>query len=653
MVMRSDGIPIEGKTFRKQIKTKQADIIDNIIKGNGKHHSEILKEKLRLAQRMGYEKEMSELALVARKKIQDFQNDNGQIKSLFSLYDTHRRGDITYDDFTDTFLSAGISHKDGLRLATAIDKTKSGTIEYNNILDALKDVESSYSDSKPNEDTKEKLNIIITNDDDCDDYVDNYNNNINDNKNIDGGDNIGRNMSKKMLHAISPQYISQKYKPISLSSYIDSDPDSKSIPVSPILKQSLHNWMVYNDSEKFQKQQQQQHKIRERRHVVSPTSPFSKNVAALDLGEENGSNYKSFKKYLRSSPNNFDNLYRLNLDHTGRKTHRYGRSQSAPPTNRKNSEIDKDISLSNYMNKVRSCDVYESISIGKEELKISYPNKIKHFNNPPSSPIKKEIKPSNIIENTLISQLSGRISTLRHILKKADVSKSGVINFKEFNNSIKRVGIIVKKEKLFQLFTECCNNNINNNNKSIGIIGTGLGLDIDSNGSLVNTISGSMHEKILNIDNFIERVQHTTNSPIHYDKVSRNDRTKSFNHEVLRSLKKINHIIDYSNNTKDVVDRYIGNSKNWTNPNTLRRFFNNLGANLSETEFNSLLEKINMNHHDDSININDFLNKTHDVVVKQNMEDNVKRNQMLQSHPNYNSTFKSNDVIYYFNENGM
>lgn len=613
VLLRSDCIPIGPKTFRKKVKTKQIDVIDNLIKGTGKHHSEILKERMKLAQRLGYEKEMSELALVARKKIQNYQNENGQIKSLFSLFDTHRRGNITYDDFTDTFLSAGISQRDGYRLASAIDKNKCGIIEYNNILDALKDVESFFS----------KSNSI------------NPNNDINDtNKNNDGVDNKERNRAKDMIHIntdLSPQYLSQKYKPISLSSYLNYNQDSNTIPLSPILKQSQQNWMVYNDMENFQKQQK--YKIGERRHVI----PMSKNVFALDLGESK--EYRSSKKYLKSSSNNLDNLYRLNLDHTGRKTQ--FRSQSAPPMSRKNSEID--------INNIRSCDLYESISTNNN----ANSNKIKHENNLLSSPIKKErsIKSTNMIENTLISQLSGRISTLRHILNKEDMSKSGGINFKEFNNAIKRVGIIVKKENLFQLFTECCDNN--NYNKSLGISGHGLGLDIDSNGSLVNTISGSGHEKILNINSFIERVQQTTNSPINSHKLSDNDRTNSYNHEVLRSLKKINYIMDNNNNIKDILHKYIGKSKNWVSPGVLRNFYNNLGANLSETEFSSLLEKININHKDESININDFIDKTHNDVIKLEMVDNNKRIQVLQSNPNYNNTYKSNNIINYFNENGI
>lgn len=70
--------------------------------------------------------------------------ENKDMKEFFKRLDINKRGKISYKDFNDTLIStcANLSKDDAYHLATKIDKNKTGSIDYMNILNALKEVSS-------------------------------------------------------------------------------------------------------------------------------------------------------------------------------------------------------------------------------------------------------------------------------------------------------------------------------------------------------------------------------------------------------------------------------------------------------------------------------------------------------------------------------
>ena len=73
---------------------------------------------------------------------------HGGLKGLYSQYDVDRRGRIGYDDFCNSLLlsNAGVNRTDARRLASEMDKQKTGELDYTCILDALKEVEQTSRD---------------------------------------------------------------------------------------------------------------------------------------------------------------------------------------------------------------------------------------------------------------------------------------------------------------------------------------------------------------------------------------------------------------------------------------------------------------------------------------------------------------------------
>lgn len=83
-------------------------------------------------------------ATIAKTKLLELKENIGDIDKLFVGFDTHRRGKISYEEFSQTLLVAnsGLEKHETKSLATKLDKKKAGSVEYASILSALQEVEN-------------------------------------------------------------------------------------------------------------------------------------------------------------------------------------------------------------------------------------------------------------------------------------------------------------------------------------------------------------------------------------------------------------------------------------------------------------------------------------------------------------------------------
>jgi trimeric autotransporter adhesin len=85
-------------------------------------------------------KGIGDCAEIAVSKLENLQKNGMNLNRFYSQYDTNKKGRISYKDFTDTMLHlcAGIDSQEIMTLATNLDREKTGTLSYTNLVPALK-----------------------------------------------------------------------------------------------------------------------------------------------------------------------------------------------------------------------------------------------------------------------------------------------------------------------------------------------------------------------------------------------------------------------------------------------------------------------------------------------------------------------------------
>ena len=86
-------------------------------------------------------------ASIARAKLHQLKENIGDVNKVFSVYDTNRRGRVSHEDFAETLVAAnaGLRQSESIELANQLDISKTGSIAYRNIFEALQEVENKFS----------------------------------------------------------------------------------------------------------------------------------------------------------------------------------------------------------------------------------------------------------------------------------------------------------------------------------------------------------------------------------------------------------------------------------------------------------------------------------------------------------------------------
>ena len=92
------------------------------------------------------QRQLRDIASIAKETMTRKSTDRvvGQSGNIFKNYDLSRSGKVTYDDFQQALLAknAGLTKKEAIELAFALDKDKTGVLEYNTMVERLSDIET-------------------------------------------------------------------------------------------------------------------------------------------------------------------------------------------------------------------------------------------------------------------------------------------------------------------------------------------------------------------------------------------------------------------------------------------------------------------------------------------------------------------------------
>eukprot|EP01038_Epipyxis_sp_PR26KG_P007172 gene7172-9781_t len=552
---------------------------------------------------------VKETSAIAKEKLQKYsKNNNVDIKKLYLPYDVHRKGRVTYKEFSEALVAAssGIGSEEAHILASNLDNKKTGTIKYENILDALKDLENNASNliNKSSMPTK----LLATS--------------------SDNEESVRQKSSR-----ISPDH----------NVYVHSFDDPKVDYYNPriITRQSLE-----------------------------PTLPIEnktiKKVVDKTIFEERGR--RKFDCHNDSSRLELD--FRMIANDPLFNKIKSRRSSSAPPgsatsnslssviNNNNNNSIlmnDKAKSLHNSLLRVSNNTDYESntkqaIINEKDQQKQIQLDKINGLkaavqkSNNNNNENTKKIK-AKVLENSVITQMNGKMNNLKHILKKQDPSKSGLLNYNEFKSALHKAGISLTPDQMNTLFTNFA-----------GKVTQEPAANIDI---------GFTNGLAVNIESFVDNMETRNTAPM-YSHLHNNANKNDNSNENIRIFKKI---LYATNKLPDPLLGYQSQSQHMNNSthnnhnkygfvhkNELKESLRACGVDLSTKEFNILLESTNnnsSNNHNfaDMIEISSLDKKIHEIVNNYDINQQNEHDRKLYDNPRYSSSFKSNnDVLVNYNQ---
>jgi Ca2+-binding EF-hand superfamily protein len=221
-------------------------------------------------------------------------------------------------------------------------------------------------------------------------------------------------------------------------------------------------------------------------------------------------------------------------------------------------------------------------------------------------------------ETEIISQMKGTAGNLRKTLQRADMSRSGKLNFDDFRLGLKKGGIHLSDEKASALFF--------NHAESVG----------NKHGYY-----GYTGGKALDIENFVLRIANKSSAPL-YSHVHNGNSGKSVKDaEEMRVLRKVVHATNKQADPMLVFRTLEPRQKRYLTPQQFREGLMHIGAPLNDGEFNVLMDRVDTNH-DGRIDVGELQTLLNRSVKEVDHAALSQRQQHLHAHDRYTPTYRSN-----------
>jgi Ca2+-binding EF-hand superfamily protein len=272
---------------------------------------------------------------------------------------------------------------------------------------------------------------------------------------------------------------------------------------------------------------------------------------------------------------------------------------------------------SEYINASNPNQISKPLTIPKPKPKIE---KRKKKNN---LKIRAKDLENETIENSISSQMGGQMATLRLYLRQLDGSNSGHVNFEEFNTALIKAGINTPKSSLKDFFYKNAH----------------LPKEINSLDLGINRLE-------VNIEELVSRLQNRTSTP-GFDYLATAESKQAKSAEERRIMKKILNVTCRNANVYSNIFDHLDNSQShrgWVEPLQMKEGLQKLGVNLSNDEYNSLLNRVDLNHNG-KISIKGFDGMLNEEINKSHYNSNQLKNDFLKNYSRYNQSFKSSDLI--------
>ena len=325
------------------------------------------------------------------------------MKSLYSTYDNHKRGHITYKDFSDSLLllNSGINKNDAYNLATNIDKHHCGVIEYSSILSALNQLKEN---SKP---------VAVE-----------------EGKSYDG-DSKMVDVTSSANVVVSESCIESSEETKQPETLSLSVPESATLPVSnepaAVMSASPSNIFTPKSFSTGHDTIKTSRKVGYRVH----DNKFKINDQKFGVTDSSDNVKDEYRGLMKKKP------YGNSQQVSSFNPYEYYDSSHTPA---EVAEIPDPVTT----------DYYNRESVKTDEVLASETADTLAFVHD-QTPVQRDI---NTIEHTIITQLNGNLVPVRQALKKKDISGSGYVNIHEFDSALGAAGVdALSKQDIHDVFT--------------------------------------------------------------------------------------------------------------------------------------------------------------------------------------------------------
>lgn len=402
-------------------------------------------------------REVEQTVELAKNKLAMLEKKGVDLNKFYSKYDVDRTGKVSYKDFSDTLvtLSSGIGKEEAHILAAKLDKTKSGSISYKNIIGALQEVERTTPQPSPNpksnNDRRDQARSSSkhSQQNDYSDYSSFFDS-------MESSSLITTRESTSFFDTVKNADPKEAVSYQSLSPRVEAQ-DATKPPLSPELRGS-------------------------RRHFYHARGDGLRSVAddlhrevPYEVDPPYGEVKKQRKRALSAPP---------------RSARSMGKIISGDQLNSSNNEVVNNPEKRNNLRNAVDQAAKGLRPKQSHEGRITF-DTIRNFaSQTPVKEVQKHKKEtglieSRVVENAVVAQLGGRINTLRHMLKKHDLSNSGTVNKEEFATALKKSGVNLEKHQANELYEL---------------------MTIDKSIRPVNVVENASG-KALDIEEFVDRIQ--------------------------------------------------------------------------------------------------------------------------------------------------
>ena len=295
------------------------------------------------------------------------------------------------------------------------------------------------------------------------------------------------------------------------------------------------------------------------------------------------------------------------------------------------------------------------------------------------------IKKENIkkTEMSILNQLSGNLGGLRNHFQRMDISNSGVLNFSEFRSSMAQLGITASQSDLFDIFINSADDNIGKG--SLNVRDTYLHDSRYTNGHGINIIkyTEKLAEKVnqgelenslkqkectdLEERRVMKKVLHASNKQSDPMKIfsyitqnqgcNINNNNHNYNINHINNVNKKNENrnqninINLNKNNNNINNNNANNNNNnvitspscmdYLSPEEFKKGISTWGTNLSDREFNFLLEKIGTST-DGKISLSELDKILNSKVDEYDNNYNInKKDNIMNINPRYSKSYQS------------
>ena len=257
-------------------------------------------------------------------------------------------------------------------------------------------------------------------------------------------------------------------------------------------------------------------------------------------------------------------------------------------------------------------------------------------NNDVTDKEKKELEKERVkgVEINILNHLQGRVGGLRHHLNQMDLSHSGVVNFPEFRAALKQLGVEATNPQLREVFQGS-----SEDRKGKGVVN-----NFETWGQDVRYSKGSA----LNIEKFTEKLAGKA-----IESEAKKGKSDCYITEQTRAIKKVLHATNKRDDPMKVFC-HLAQGNGYTEgkgaivghlaPQQLKEGLQTLGSNLTDKEFEYLLEKVGTSY-DGKISLSEFDEILHTEVGGYDSDYSTVKRGSLDVNPRYTKTYQSCTTI--------